>query len=341
MQAMVLSRAGARLAQQERPDPEPGAGEIRLRILACAVCRTDLHVVDGELREPRLPLVPGHEIVGVVDRLGDGVTSLRLGQRAGVPWLGHVCGHCAYCNAGRENLCDEPRFTGYTRDGGFATHVVAEAAFCFPLPDLPRASVPGGPQEGWLDAVHAAPLMCAGLIGWRALKQAGGDVRALGIYGFGAAAHLITQVAVRRGIRVHAFTRVDDKAAQAFALQLGATSAGASDEPPPVPLDAAIIFAPAGELVPLALRAVRKGGRVVCGGIYMTPIPAMDYALLWEERELVSVANLTRDDAREFLAAAAATPLFVEAHAYALSRANEALDDLRAGRIVGAAVLVP
>jgi propanol-preferring alcohol dehydrogenase len=341
MQAMVLSRAGACLARQERPDPEPGAGEVRLRVLACAVCRTDLHVVDGELRQPRLPLVPGHEIVGVVDRLGDGVTSLQLGQRAGVPWLGHVCGHCPYCIEGRENLCDKPRFTGYTRDGGFATHVVAEAAFCFPLPDLPRASVPGGPQDGWLDAVHAAPLMCAGLIGWRALKQAGGDVRELGIYGFGAAAHLITQVAVQRGIRVHAFTRGGDEAAQAFALQLGATSAGASDGQPPVPLDAAIIFAPVGELVPLALRAVRKGGRVVCGGIYMTPIPAMDYALLWEERELVSVANLTRDDAREFLAAAAATPLFVEAHAYALSRANEALDDLRSGRIVGAAVLVP
>ncbi len=341
MQAMVLSQAGGRLALQERADPEPGPGEVRLRVLACAVCRTDLHVVDGDLRAPRLPLVPGHEIVGIVDRLGAGVTSLRLGQRAGVPWLGHVCGHCAYCNAGRENLCDEPRFTGYTRDGGFATHVVAEAAFCFPLPDLPRASTPGGPQDGLLDAAHAAPLMCAGLIGWRALKLAGDPVRELGIFGFGAAAHLITQIALRRGIRVHAFTRAGDLAAQAFALELGAASAGDSDAASPCPLDAAIIFAPVGELVPLALRAVRKGGRVVCGGIYMTPIPAMDYALLWEERELVSVANLTRKDAREFLCAAAATPLFVEARPYPLSQANEALADLRSGRIVGAAVLVP
>lgn len=341
MRAMVLPRAGAGLVLLERPDPEPGPGEVRLQVLACAVCRTDLHVVDGDLREPRLPLVPGHEIVGVVDRVGAGVASPRLGQRVGVPWLGHVCGHCAYCHAGRENLCDAPRFTGYTRDGGFATHVVAEAAFCFALPELPRAAMPGGAKAGTLDAVHVAPLMCAGLIGWRALKLAGAPVRDLGVFGFGAAAHLITQVAVRRGVRVHAFTRPGDRVAQAFALELGAASAAASDAAEPATLDASIIFAPAGELVPLALRAVRKGGRVVCGGIHMTPIPTMDYALLWEERELVSVANLTRADAREFLAEAAATPMFVQARSYPLSGANEALSDLREGRIVGAAVLVP
>jgi propanol-preferring alcohol dehydrogenase len=341
MQAMVLARAGVRLALQDRADPVPAAGEVRLRVQACAVCRTDLHVVDGELREPRLPLVPGHEIVGEVDCIGAGVASLQRGQRVGVPWLGHVCGHCPYCAAGRENLCDEPLFTGYTRDGGFATHVVAEAAFCFPLPDLPRASVAGGPQDGLLDAIHAAPLMCAGLIGWRALKLAGERIERLGIYGFGAAAHLVTQIAVRRGIAVHAFTRAGDVAAQAFARELGATWAGGSDTAPARQLDAAIIFAPAGELVPRALHAVRKGGRVVCGGIYMTTIPAMDYALLWEERELVSVANLTRDDAREFLAVAAATPLFVQARRYSLPQANAALDDLRAGRLIGAAVLVP
>ena len=341
MLAMVLSRPGQRLALQERPDPVPGHGEVRLKVLACAVCRTDLHVVDGELREPMLPLVPGHEIVGVVDAVGSGVVALAIGQRVGVPWLGHVCGHCRYCSMGRENLCDEPRFTGYTRDGGFATHVVAEADFCFPLPDLPRAATPGSAAVGLLDDVHAAPLMCAGLIGWRALKLAGDAIADLGIYGFGAAAHLVAQVAVARGIRVHAFTRAGDAAAQAFARELGATWAGASDEPAPLALDAAIIFAPAGELVPRALRAVRKGGRVVCGGIYMTPIPAMDYAQLWEERELVSVANLTRADAREFLAAAAATPMFVQATPYPLAHANEALADLRAGRLLGAAVLVP
>lgn len=341
MRAMVLSRAGEPLAPQERPDPVPGHGEVRVRVLACAVCRTDLHVVDGELRHPALPLVPGHEIVGLVDVLGSGVTTLQIGQRVGVPWLGHVCGGCVYCRTGRENLCDEPRFTGYTRDGGFATHVVAEAAFCFPLPDLPRADTPGGPAVGLLDDAHVAPLMCAGLIGWRALKLAGDGVGDLGLYGFGAAAHLIAQIAVGRGIRVHAFTRPGDAAAQAFARELGATWAGGSDEAAPRSLDAAIVFAPAGELVPMALRAVRKGGRVVCGGIYMTPIPAMDYALLWEERELVSVANLTRADAREFLSAAARTPLFVQVRPYPLLQANEALDDLRAGRLVGAAVLVP
>jgi propanol-preferring alcohol dehydrogenase len=341
MQAMVLAHAGARLTLQQRPDPLPAAGEVRLRVLACAVCRTDLHVVDGELRHPNLPLVPGHEIVGEVDRVGAGVTTLSPGQRVGVAWLGHACGHCPYCAAGRENLCDEPLFTGYSRDGGFATHVIAEAAFCLALPDLPRAATPGGAQEGTLDAVHLAPLMCAGLIGWRALKLAGPAVRRLGLYGFGAAAHLITQVAVRRGVEVHAFTRAGDDAAQAFARTLGATWAGASDAPAPQALDAAILFAPVGELVPLALRAVRKGGRVVCGGIYMTPLPAMPYELLWEERELLSVANLTREDAREFLAVAAATPLFVQASSYPLERANEALDDLRAGLLVGAAVLVP
>ncbi len=338
---MVLERPGTPLVLRERPLPQPGLGEVRLRILACAVCRTDLHVVDGELRHPQLPLVPGHEIVAEVDALGPGVLGLSPGQRVGVPWLGHVCGHCPYCTAGRENLCDAPRFTGYTRDGGFATHAIAEAAFCLALPELPRAATPGGPQAGTLDPVHLAPLMCAGLIGWRSLKLAGAGIRQLGLYGFGAAAHLIAQVAVRQGIQVSAFTRPGDHEAQAFARALGATWAGASDSAPPQLLDAAIIFAPVGELVPLALKAVRKGGRVVCGGIYMTPLPAMPYELLWEERELVSVANLTRDDAREFLAVAARTPLFVQASAYPLARANEALDDLRAGRVVGAAVLLP
>jgi propanol-preferring alcohol dehydrogenase len=328
MQAMVLHAPRQPLRLETRPMPAPGAGEVLLRVQACAVCRTDLHVVDGELPLPRLPIVPGHEIVGIVEALGAGVTSLRVGDRAGVPWLGHTCGHCMYCRHGRENLCDAPVFTGHGKDGGFATHVVAEAAYCLPL-TLP------------LDAVHVAPMLCAGLIGWRCLKMAGDGLKTLGLYGFGAAAHLIAQVAAHQGIRVRAFTRPDDLQAQSFARELGVAWAGGSDEAPAEPLDAAIIFAPVGSLVPLALKAVRKGGRVVCGGIHMSDIPAFAYRLLWEERQLVSVANLTRADAAEFLQLAAGLPLKVETRTYGLALANDALDDLRAGRLSGAAVLVP
>jgi len=328
MHAMVLHAPGEALRPEERPDPEPARGEVRIRIEACAVCRTDLHVVDGELPLPRLPIVPGHEIVGIVDRVGDGVTTLQPGQRVGVPWLGHTCGHCPYCRIGRENLCDTPVFTGHGRDGGFASHVVSEAAYCFPL-DLA------------MDPLHAAPLMCAGLIGWRSLRMAGDKIASLGLYGFGAAAHLVAQVARHQGRRVHAFTRPGDVEAQQFARSLGAAWAGGSDELPPSPLDAAIIFAPVGALVPAALRAVRKGGRVVCGGIHMSDIPSFPYRLLWEERELVSVANLTRHDATEFLQVAAHLPLHVEVTRYPLAQANEALADLRRGALKGAAVLVP
>jgi len=328
MRAMVLHAPGQALRLEERPDPEPAPGEVLLRVEACAVCRTDLHVVDGELPLPRLPIVPGHEIVGLVERVGTDVRTLHRGQRIGVPWLAHTCGHCAYCRLGRENLCDEPLFTGHGRDGGFATHVLADAAFCFPL-DLPQ------------DPVHAAPLLCAGLIGWRSLRMAGDDAVNLGLYGFGAAAHLIAQVAVHEGRRVHAFTRPGDVEGQSFARSLGAVWAGGSQERPPEPLDAAIIFAPVGALVPLALQAVRKGARVVCGGIHMSDIPSFAYRLLWEERQLVSVANLTRADAVEFLQFAGRVPLRVETTTYPLERANEALDDLRAGRLQGAAVLVP
>jgi propanol-preferring alcohol dehydrogenase len=327
MHAMALHAPGTPLVAEERPDLEPGPGELRLRVQACAVCRTDLHVVDGDLALPRLPVVPGHEIVGIVDRVGPGVDASRLGQRAGVPWLGHTCGHCVYCRQGRENLCDTPVFTGHGRDGGYATQVVADASYCFPLA-LP------------LDPVHAAPLLCAGLIGWRSLRIAGAGA-ALGLYGFGAAAHLVAQVARHEGRRVHAFTRPGDAAAQAFARTLGAVWAGGADEAPPEPLDAAIIYAPVGALVPAALRAVRKGGRVVCAGIHMSDIPSFAYRWLWEERELVSVANLTRADATQFLDVAARVPLRVETTTYPLARANDALADLRAGRLQGAAVLVP
>ena len=328
MRAMVLHAPGQALRLEERADPLPGAGEVRLRVQACAVCRTDLHVVDGELPSTRFPIVPGHEIVGIVDRLGAEVRGLHLGQRVGVPWLAHTCADCTYCRLGRENLCDSPLFTGHGRDGGFATHVVAEAAFCLPL------ELPG-------DAVHLAPLLCAGLIGWRALRMAGDDAIKLGLYGFGAAAHLIAQVAHHQGRRTYAFTRPGDTQAQVFARLLGVAWAGGSDESPPEPLDAAIIFAPIGALVPLALRAVRKGGRVVCAGIHMSDIPSFSYRLLWEERQLLSVANLTRADAAEFLTFAAAVPLQVRTTTYPLERANDALADLRAGRLEGAAVLVP
>ena len=328
MRAMVLKAPRTPLVLEERPDPIPGPGEIRVKIAACAVCRTDLHVVDGDLAPHRAAIVPGHEIVGRIDALGEGVAGLALGDRVGIPWLGHACGTCPYCASGAENLCDAPAFTGWDRDGGFASHVVADAAFAVPLGNLD------------LDDVAAAPLMCAGLIGWRSLVRAG-EGRVLGLYGFGAAAHIVAQIARHQGRRVHAFTRPGDTTAQAFARSLGCASASDAGTPPPEPLDAAIIFAPVGELVPEALKAVRKGGRVVCGGIHMSDIPAFPYALLWQEREVVSVANLTRADARDFLAAARAARPHVATRVYPLEAANAALDDLRAGRLSGAAVLVP
>jgi len=327
MRAMVLEEPRRPLVMRERPPPEPAAGEILVEIAACGVCRTDLHVVDGELPNPKLPVVPGHEIVGRIAAMGEGVTGLAIGQRIGVPWLGHTCGVCPYCRAARENLCDRPLFTGYTRDGGYATHAVADARYAFPLPER-------------MDDAGVAPLLCAGLIGWRSYRMAG-EGRALGLYGFGAAAHILTQVAAWQGRRVHAFTRAGDKAAQTFARSLGAVWAGGSDEMPPEPLDAAIIFAPVGALVPSALRAVKKGGRVVCGGIHMSDIPSFPYRLLWEERHVVSVANLTREDAREFLGLAPQAGVRTEVTRYPLDQANAALADLREGRLQGAAVLIP
>jgi propanol-preferring alcohol dehydrogenase len=327
MKAMVFRAVGQPLEFEERPDPIPCAGQIRVRVEACAVCRTDLHVVDGDLPNPTLPIIPGHEIVGIVEALGEGVTTPTLGERVGVPWLGHTCGECPYCVLGEENLCDRPLFTGYTCDGGFGTHVIADANFAFPLP-------------GFDDPVAAAPLMCAGLIGWRSLSIAG-DGRRIGLYGFGAAAHILAQVCVWQGRKVYAFTRPGDATAQQFASSLGAVWSGSSDELPPDKLDAAIIFAPVGALVPKALAAVRKGGRVVCGGIHMSDIPRFPYHLLWEERKLMSVANLTRRDATEFLAVAPKAGVRTTTIRYPLSRANEALADLRAGRFAGAAVLIP
>jgi propanol-preferring alcohol dehydrogenase len=323
---MVLHRLHERLVMEERPDPAPGPGQIRLRVEACGVCRTDLHVVDGELPNPKLPIVPGHEIVGRIEAAGEGV-ALAAGSRVGVAWLGHACGHCPYCRSQRENLCDTPLFTGFTRDGGYATHTIADAAFVFPLPED-------------LDPVAAAPLLCAGLIGWRSLKMAG-DAETIGIYGFGAAAHIIAQVCRWQGRRVFAFTRAGDACAQAFARALGAEWAGGSDEKPPTRLDAAILFAPVGALVPAALAAVRKGGRVVSGGIHMSDIPSFPYRLMWEERSLASVANLTRADGEEFLALAPRAGVRTTTTPYPLDQANQALDDLRAGRLKGAAVLVP
>ena len=327
MKAMVLTGIGKPLELQQRPDPEPGPGEIRVRVEACAVCRTDLHVVDGELPNPKVPIVPGHEIVGIVESVGEGATALRLGDRVGIPWLGHTCGRCAYCRAGQENLCDRPVFTGYTRDGGFASHVTADAAYAFAL-------------KGFRDPVATAPLMCAGLIGWRSLRMAG-DGRRIGLYGFGAAAHIVAQVCHWQGRDVYAFTRPEDVAAQDHARSLGAAWAGGSDQRPPDMLDCAIIFAPVGPLVPAALAAVCKGGRVVCGGIHMSDLPSMPYRLLWEERQLVSVANLTRRDAVEFLDLTPRAGVQTTTTVYALEKANEALDDLRCGRLQGAAVLVP
>ncbi|MFN8682522.1 zinc-dependent alcohol dehydrogenase family protein [Paracoccus sp. P2] len=324
---MLLHRIGAPLVWTELPDRDPGPGEIRVRVLASGVCRTDLHVVDGELPDPVLPIIPGHEIVGRIEALGPGVTGLALGQRVGIPWLGHACGACPYCRDGRENLCDAPGFTGYTRDGGYATAAIADARFAFPLGEAG-------------EDVALAPLLCAGLIGWRALVIAGQAPR-LGLYGFGAAAHIIAQVATWQGRAVHAFTRPGDLRSQDFARRLGAVWAGGSDQPPPEPLDAAIIFAPVGDLVPAALKAVRKGGRVVCAGIHMSDIPAFPYALLWHERQIASVANLTRQDGLDFLSLAPRIGIATETTTYPLREANRALDDLRAGRFDGAAVLVP
>jgi alcohol dehydrogenase, propanol-preferring len=327
MLAMELDRPGVPLVMREREIPKPGPGEVLVAISACGVCRTDLHVVDGELPHPKLPIVLGHEIVGRVAAVGAGVEGFALGERIGVPWLGWTCGVCPYCRAGRENLCDDPLFTGYTRDGGYATYTLADARYCFPLP------------EGLSDA-ETAPLLCAGLIGWRCYRFAG-DGPALGLYGFGSAAHILAQVATSQGKRVYAFTRAGDRAAQDFARKLGACWAGSAEDAPPEPLDAAIIFAPVGALVPAALRAVKKGGRVVCGGIHMSDIPSFPYAILWEERQIVSVANLTRADALEFLPLAPRIGLRTEVTLYPLAEANKALDDLRAGRLQGAAVLQP
>jgi propanol-preferring alcohol dehydrogenase len=327
MHAMVLKKLGAALEWTELADPRPGPGEIRVKVTACGVCRTDLHVVDGELPNPIVPIVPGHEIIGRIDLIGTGVEQLRVGDRVGVPWLGHTCGVCPYCEGGRENLCDRPSFTGYTRNGGFATAMIADSRFAFPL------------GETGSD-VALAPLLCAGLIGWRSLTIAGGGKK-LGLYGFGAAAHIVAQVAKWQERTVFAFTRPGDIATQTFARRLGADWAGGSDETPPEPLDAAIIFAPVGELVPLALKAVRKGGRVVCAGIHMSKIPSFPYRLLWEERQLVSVANLTRQDGIDFLRLAPQIGIVTVTTPYPLDQANQALADLRAGRFEGAAVLVP
>ncbi|GMU02231.1 zinc-dependent alcohol dehydrogenase family protein [Corallococcus caeni] len=322
---MVLDAPGERLRLERRPIPEPGPEQVLLKVHACAVCRTDLHVVDGELTRPKLPLVPGHEIVATVVAAGARVEGFAPGLRVGVPWLGWSCGQCRFCRSGRENLCDMARFTGYDLDGGFAEYTVADARFCFPLPPSYR------------DA-EAAPLMCAGLIGYRSLRMAGEGGR-LGLYGFGAAAHILVQVARHQGRRVYAFTREGDAKGQAFARELGAVWAGGSDTVPPEPLDAAILFAPVGALVPAALRAVDKGGVVVCGGIHMSDIPSFPYALLWEERVVRSVANLTRQDAMDFLALAPRVPVRTEVQVFPLSLANEALQALREGRVRGAAVL--
>lgn len=324
---MILHAPRSLLKLEQRPTPSPGEGELLVRVSACAVCRTDLHVVDGELTDTRFPIVPGHEIVGRVESVGRSVGQFAIGARVGIPWLGGTCGTCTFCEGGHENLCDRPTFTGYTRDGGFASHVVADSNYAFLLPDT-------------LGDVEAAPLLCAGLIGWRCLTKIP-EGRALGLYGFGAAAHIVAQVACAQGRRVYAFTRTGDHAAQALARELGCVWSGTSDEQAPELLDAAIIFAPIGALVPVALRAIRKGGRVVCGGIHMSDIPSFPYRDLWGERELVSVANLTRADARNFLAVAAQLPLKVRTTTFPLEQANEALAALRDGTLTGAAVLVP
>lgn len=327
MYAMVLEQPAARLRFRERPDPIPAMGEVRIKVAACGICRTDLHVVDSELPNISYPIIPGHEVVGRIDAIGAGVSDLQIGMRVGVPWLGSTCGQCPYCLDDHENLCDHPQFTGYTRDGGFASHLVADARYCFPLGDTGT------------DAA-LAPLLCAGLIGWRSLVMAG-EGRHIGIYGFGAAGHIIAQIASWQDRHFYAFTRKGDEPAQRLALSLGARWAGASEDLPPVELDAAILYAPVGALVPTALRAVRKGGRVVCAGIHMSDIPSFPYSILWGERQVVSVANLTREDGRDFLKVASEAGVRTHTTVFALAQANEALARLRNGDLVGAAVLQP
>ncbi len=325
MRAMILEKQGQPLELVEIPAPHPGPMQVRLRVEACGLCRTDLHVVDGDLKSPKLPLVPGHQIVGVVDGLGTNVEGLRLGQRLGVPWLGGACGECEFCRSEQENLCDRALYTGYQLDGGFAEHCVADARFCLLIPENEEATA-------------VAPWLCAGLIGYRALRMTG-KARRLGFYGFGAAAHLLTQIVRQQGREVYAFTRAGDQASQDFARQLGATWTGGAEDLPPVALDAALIFAPVGELVPRALAAVRKGGTVVCAGIHMSDIPSFPYVLLWGERVLRSVANLTRKDGEEFLGMARGISIRAQTTVYALERTNDALRDLRAGSLQGAAVV--
>ena len=327
MRAMRLHSAGELLVPDAMPVPEIRNGQLRVKVSACAVCRTDLHIVDGELAEPKLPLVPGHEIVGRVEEIGEDVESFQVGDRVGIPWLGWTCGECEYCVSGRENLCERAQFTGYTIDGGYAEFIVVDARFAFHLPDR-------------FNEVSAAPLLCAGLIGYRSLRKTG-DAKRVGIYGFGAAAHIVAQVALFEGREIFAFTRKGDQAAQEFAHSLGAIWAGGSDEAPPAELDAAIIFTPIGALVPTALHNVKRGGTVVCGGIHMSDIPSFPYRDLWHERTITSVANLTRRDGEEFLELAARIPVRTETHTFALEQANEALTALREGKLRGAAVLVP
>jgi propanol-preferring alcohol dehydrogenase len=327
MRAMRLHAPRQPLRLESLGRPEPGPGQVLLRVRACGVCRTDLHVADGELPDPRLPLIPGHEIVGIVARLGPGVERFTPGQRVGIPWLGWTCGECGFCRSGQENLCDQARFTGYQLDGGYAEYALADQRYCFALP------------EGYSDA-EAAPLLCAGLIGYRSLRMAG-DARRIGLYGFGAAAHIVAQVARFEGRELYAFVRPGDAAARAFAAGLGAAWTGDSTAPPPEPLDAAILYAPVGSLVPTALSAVRRGGTVVCAGIHMSDIPSLPYRLLWGERCVRSVANLTRRDGEEFLTLAPRVPVRTSVETFPLEQANEAMERLRAGRITGAAVLLP
>ena len=328
MRAMILEQIGEPLQFLEKIDPRPGPGEVLVKISACGVCRTDLHVVDGDLTEPRLPIIPGHEIVGTIAALGEGVSIFKIGERVGIPWLGHTCGHCAYCKTGAENLCDKPGFTGYQIDGGYADVTIADARFCIPI------------NASYSDT-EIAPLLCAGLIGYRSLSMAGENPGLIGIYGFGAAAHIVTQIARYQNCDVYAFTRRGDHDAQQFAIEMGAVWAGDSDCAPPRELDAAIIFAPVGSLVPNALRAVRKGGTVVCGGIHMSDIPGFPYQILWGERVLRSVANLTRQDAVNFLQLAEKVQIQTRVVEFPLEQANLALETLRAGKLTGAAVLVP
>ena len=327
MHAMLLQTPGTSLVCREIPVPKPNSEQVLIKVLACGVCRTDLHVVDGELAEPKLPIIPGHEIVGRVVQTGANVKSFRIGDRIGVPWMGYTCGSCSYCRTGRENLCDQPKFTGYTLDGGYAEYAVADTRYCFSLP------------EEYGDA-EVAPLLCAGLIGYRSYRMAGEDVERLGIYGFGGAAHIIAQIAIYQGKKVFAFVRPGDSNARNFALRLGAAWAGDSTELPPEPLDAAIIFAPIGSLVPAALRATIKGGTVVCGGIHMSDIPSFPYQILWEERVIRSVANLTRKDGEELLTIAPRVPVRTEVETFPFTQANDALNGLRDGKLQGAAVLI-